>query len=113
MREDIAGCSSQQSHELTFGRFQRAVRHIVDEPDREVDIDVLRVTVFILAPLLRRYETGTDDQSSLFQQDGHVALRAPIPKFAFKFAANSLFIPRLEVVDPRRRPLQAPDRCLR
>jgi hypothetical protein len=55
---------------------KRTVRHIVDEADREVDIDVLRVTELILAPLLHRYETRTDDQSPLFQQDGHVAVHS-------------------------------------
>ena len=79
---NVAGCLSKQAHKLTFGGLQRGVRHIVDEPDREVDINVLRVAEFILAPLLRRYETGTDDQSPLFQQNGHVAPSAPTPKFA-------------------------------
>ena len=77
---NVAGGLPQQAHELTFGRLQRGVRHIVDEADREIDVDVFRVTEFILAPLLRRYEAGTDDQSPLFQQDGHVALGQFIPR---------------------------------
>ena len=76
---DVSGCLPQQPHELTFGRLQRGVRHIVDEPDREIDVNVFRMAVLVFSPLLRRDKTGADDQSPLFQQDVHVASRAPIP----------------------------------
>src|SRR5579863_1367723 len=69
---NVSGGLPQQPHELAFRRLQRAVRHVVDEPDREVDIDILRMVKFILSPLLRRHEARTDDQPAFFQQERHV-----------------------------------------
>ena len=43
-----AGGCLQQAHELAFGRLQRRIRHVVDEPDREVHIGMLRTAEFIL-----------------------------------------------------------------
>ena len=70
MRRFPAGVS-QQAHELALGRLPGRIRHVVDEPDREVHVGMLRTTEFVLSPQLRRREAWTDDQPPLFQQDGH------------------------------------------
>ena len=51
MRTFPAACQ-QQSHELALGRLQRRIRHVVDEPDREVHVGILRMTEYILSPQL-------------------------------------------------------------
>jgi len=65
-----------QAHELSFSRLKRRVRHVVDQPDRKLDVGMLRTTEFILFPQLRRGEAGTDDQPPSFQQ--HVMPGPPI-----------------------------------
>ena len=45
---NVPGGLPEQAHELALGRLQRRIRHVVDEPDREVHVGMLRMTEFIL-----------------------------------------------------------------
>jgi hypothetical protein len=75
MNPGVAGGSSQQPHELALGRLQGAVRHIVDESDREHRVSgVLPATEFRELAQLRRCETGAYDQPMFVEQDGHAAV---------------------------------------
>jgi hypothetical protein len=76
----IAGGSGQKPHELPFRRLQRAIRHVVDEPDREHAIGrFLTVVELIGLAHLRRRQRGADNQSTPVVQKGHAWLDRFIP----------------------------------
>ena len=88
----------QQPHELTLGRLQRAVRHVVDEPDRELAIGRVAAAEFV-----SRAGAGASRDLTisrrLSNRSGHVRLSTGLFRRLRAWAA--------------RRPSPAPGRCPR
>ncbi len=76
----VGGGRLQQAHELTLGRLQRRVRHIVDEPDRENRIGIAPAVKFLGLARLDGRKAGTDDEPVFVEQQGHAWPGRSIPR---------------------------------
>src|SRR6202035_2675227 len=76
----VAGGRLQQAHELTLGRLQRRVRHVVDQPDGENRIGIPPAVKFLRLARLDGREAGLEDEPVFVERQGHAWPGRSIPR---------------------------------
>src|ERR1700675_4741692 len=70
----VAGGRLQQAHELTLGRLQRRVRHVVDQPDGENGIGIPPAVKFLRLARLDGRTDGTEYNPVVGEEGGYAWL---------------------------------------